>query len=249
MTPSSLLQWREKALAKVGVTALLHGNIDKERTSALKRSLKAHLELAAIPATTPLIRPVTEAETQIVAVDHDDSATVLYVQGDNESHAEQARFGMLAQLLRSPYFTALRTEQQLGYVVAATNGRMHKTPGLVFIVQSPVASSAQVRQSTLEFVAAYEEELTSMAAEEFTAAKAGYLNELREKDKNQHDRAGRYWGDLLLDITTFDGRERVAVEVEKLSQGEMTQAVRELNTKLSNAYFEVSSPGKFIAKQ
>ena len=170
---------------------------------------------------------------------------MLYVQGENETHSEQARFGLLSQLLRSPYFTALRTEQQLGYVVAAANGRMYKTPGLVFIVQSPVASSEQVRASTIEFVSDYQKTILEMSAEEFAAAKGGYLNELREKDKNQHGRAGRYWSDLLFDITTFDGRERVAKEVEQLTQEQMAQAVKMLGAKLESEYFQVSSPGKF----
>ena len=245
VTPEDLTLWRNKSLEKVGIRALLHGNLDNSTVQALKRSLKANLNLADVPATIPAIGEISGTRNQTVDVDHDDSATVLYVQGENETHSEQARFGLLSQLLRSPYFTALRTEQQLGYVVAAANGRMYKTPGLVFIVQSPVASSEQVRASTIEFVSDYQKTILEMSAEEFAAAKGGYLNELREKDKNQHGRAGRYWSDLLFDITTFDGRERVAKEVEQLTQEQMAQAVKMLGAKLESEYFQVSSPGKF----
>lgn len=245
VTPATLAAWRDKVLKQVGVRGLLHGNVDSARVTALRNSLQQHLKLTAVAPTTPIIKTLTRAENQIVNVEHDDSATVLYVQGKASTHAEQARFGLLSQLLRSPYFTALRTEQQLGYVVAAANGRMHKTPGLVFIVQSPVASSADVRKATLDFIASYEQTLAAMPATEFAAAKDGYLSELREKDKNQHGRAGRYWGDLLFDINTFDRRERIASEVEQLDQAQMTATVQEVRELLLNTYFSVSSPGKF----
>jgi len=244
-TAARLADWRDTALKEVGVRALLHGNLSSDRSKQLKSSLKNNLNIANVSATAPTIQRVQSPRDELVAVDHDDSATVIYVQGNDDSLAERARFGLLSQLLRSPYFTSLRTEQQLGYVVAASNGQIHKTPGLAFIVQSPVASSAQVRSSTIEFMANYATVLRTMPETEFAAAKGGYLNRLREKDKNQQGRAGRYWGDLLLDINTFDRREQIATEVEQLTQSGMTEAVDELSDKLENAYFQVSSPGKF----
>ena len=245
LTPARLASWRDTALQQVGVRGLLHGNVSKARVSALQKSLRQHLTLAAVAPTIPVVQPVTGKAKTVVNVDHDDSATVLYVQGDSESFVEQARYGLLSQLVRSPYFTDLRTEQQLGYVVAAANGRQYKTPGLVFVVQSPVASSEQVQKATIDFVDGYANVLANMPATEFAAAKAGYLNALREKDKNQHGRAQRYWGDLLFDIKTFDGNELVASEVEKLDQATMQDAVKTLQNKLENAYYMVSSPGKF----
>ena len=245
VTPASLAGWRNAALKEVGVKALLHGNLSSKRSSQLRSSLKDNLNIAAVSATQPVIQRVQSKRDEVIEVDHDDSATVLYVQGNDENLSEQARFGLLSQLLRSPFFTSLRTEQQLGYVVAASNGQMHKTPGLAFIVQSPVASNAQVRASTIDFMAKYKTVLEAMPEAEFAAAKGGYLNRLREKDKNQQGRAGRYWGDLLLDVVTFDRREQIAAEVEQLTQANMTDAVAELSDKLENAYFQVSSPGKF----
>jgi len=245
LTPGKLASWRDNALKQVGVRGLLHGNVSKARVSALQKSLQKHLKLSVVAPTIPVVKPIDGKAKTVVNVDHDDSATVIYIQGDSESYAEQARYGLLSQLVRSPYFTDLRTEQQLGYVVAAANGRQYKTPGLVFVVQSPVASSEQVQKATIDFVDGYANVLANMPATEFAAAKAGYLNALREKDKNQHGRAQRYWGDLLLDINTFDGSELIAAEVEKLDQANMQEVVKTLQNKLANAYYLVSSPGKF----
>ena len=245
VSAEQLTKWRDGKLKRIGVTGLLHGNVSKQRVRALEQNLRKTLTLADVEPSDPAIKVIASPTTELVSVDHNDSATVIYVQGDNESAMELARFGLLSQLVRSPYFTALRTEAQLGYVVAAANGRIHKTPGLVFIVQSPVASSEQVRNATIEFVDDYVNILANMPAAEFAAAKEGFLNELREKDKNQHDRAQRYWADLLFEITSFDSAEQIAQAVEQLDQPTMQATVRELRSDLDSAYYLVSSPGKF----
>ncbi len=72
------------------------------------------------------LRPDTVARLPIgdftypLTIDNDDAAMVLYLQGANESFAERALFGLTSQILRSPYYNDLRTDQQLGYAVVVT---------------------------------------------------------------------------------------------------------------------------------
>jgi secreted Zn-dependent insulinase-like peptidase len=245
VTVTELSDWRDSKLSRVGVIGLVHGNLSAERIDHIEALVSKRLRLAEVTVVEPTIAEINGVQSQQVLVDHDDSATVIYLQGRDTSLAEQARFGFASQLIRSPYFTALRTERQLGYVVAATNARLYKTPGLVFVVQSPVASNAEVLAATREFAAGFVDTLTAMSAAEFTATKSGYLSQLLEKDKNQYGRSQRYWRDLLLDITSFDGREQIAAQVEALDQPTMVTTMRELTTALNDNYLLVTSPGKF----
>ena len=247
LTVADLAAWRDKTLSQVGVTGLLHGNIDADTTQAFAKLIKKRLPLADITAIKPAVTQITASQEQALAVDHDDSATVLYVQGADDSINQQARLGLAVQLARAPYFTALRTERQLGYVVAATNNRVYKTPGLAFVVQSPVASSPAVQQATREFATGFLTTLKAMTPAEFAAAKTGYLSQLRERDKNQYGRSQRYWGDLLYEIESFDGREQVATNVEQLSQAEMIATWEAITQALQSKFVLVSSPGKFAA--
>ena len=52
-------------------------------------------------------------------IDHDDAMMVIYAQNDDDSLKSRASSSLLVHLLRPKYFTSLRTEQQLGYVVTA----------------------------------------------------------------------------------------------------------------------------------
>jgi len=245
ITAAKLSAWRDAKFARVGVIGLAHGNLSRERVKSVAALVSKRLRLAEVVAVEPTIAAISGVQTQQVLVDHDDSATVIYLQGRDTSLPEQARFGFASQLIRSPYFTALRTERQLGYVVAATNSRMYKTPGLVFVVQSPVASNAEVVAATREFADDYVDTLAAMSSQEFAAAKSGYLSQLLEKDKNQYGRSQRYWRDLLLDITNFDGREQLAAQVKTLDQTTMVATMRELAGALRSNYLLVTSPGKF----
>ena len=247
LNPKALGKWRDNAFTEIGVTGLLHGNIDTARTEEVAALLRKRLNLANVRAIEPQVKRVSQTEQRSLSVDHDDSATVLYVQGASDSVEQQARFGLAAQMVRSPYFTALRTEQQLGYVVTAANNRVYKTPGMAFVVQSPVASSSDVQKATREFATEYGTTLSTMSPAEFAAAKTGYLSKLREKDKNQYGRSQRYWGDLLFDIKSFDGRERIAQVVEKLTQEDMVSTWQTITQALQENFVLVSSPGKFVS--
>ncbi|MEM7217217.1 MAG: insulinase family protein [Pseudomonadota bacterium] len=248
VTVPDLTRWRDEKLAAVGVAGLVHGNVRGARIEEIAAELTARLSLAPIAAAEPAIASIDAPLVETVSVDHDDSATVLYVQGDAANIAEQARMGFAAQLIRSPYFTALRTEQQLGYVVAATNGRQHKTPGVAFIVQSPVASNAKVKAATQTFLADYAKELKAMPTEAFAAARGGYLSQLRDRDKNQYERSQRLWGNLLLDVKSFDHREQIARAVEALDQETMAATVAEFAIALDERFAMVQAPGKFGAR-
>lgn len=245
LTVARLTSWRNTKLKRVGVTGLVHGNIDEARTQELAQLVTQRLPLAQVAAVKPEVTQITATQQQALTVDHDDSATVLYVQGVDDSINQQARFGLAVQMARAPYFTALRTEQQLGYVVTAANNRVYKTPGLAFVVQSPVASSGDVQSATREFANGFLDTLKSMTPAEFSAAKTGYLSKLREKDKNQYGRSQRYWGDLLFEIESFDSREQVAVNVEQLTQADMVATWERITQALQSKFVLVSSPGKF----
>ena len=54
--------------------------------------------------------------------------------------------------MKSGFFQQLRTEQQLGYVVSAFSWPQRDVPGLVMLVQSPVADAPAVIGSMETFM-------------------------------------------------------------------------------------------------
>lgn len=210
--------WQRQALSEPGVLALLHGNLDAERAEALALMMRQRLNAGApdIGPEPSLVRLEGSRVQREVSVDHDDAAFTQYVQGRDQSWAERARFGLLGHMLRTPYFNDLRTERQLGYVVSAGTWVRVNTPGLFFVVQSPVASPATVEAATLAFLEGYRERLARMTEVEFESEREGLLTRLLERDQNLNSRGGRLWRDLQDQVLDFDSREQLADAIRQL---------------------------------
>ncbi len=247
VTDESLAAWRDDLLAKVSVQALMIGNVDSSDVVALEKMLKAHLNLANVEVAETEVMKVRGARSVPVDVDHDDASMVLYVQANDDSLTERASMAFLQHLVAPGYFASLRTEQQLGYVVAAANTTLRETGGLSFIIQSPVAGPDILRDRTLEYMAGELDRIRQMTPEEFGANKGGLITKLTQRDKGLGQRATRYWGNLDRDITTFDSRQQLAKAVSELTQEQMVAYLQTVNAKLGNQYKMVFTEGKFAS--
>ena len=246
--PKGLEAWMEDALASPQIVALLHGNLTADRARSIAGTLGdafpgAGLLDAAVQETvgaeadaeagagagggkTAALRRLVrlDGDTAVqrgIEVDHGDAAFSLYVQGRDQSWLERARFGMLAHLIRTPYFNALRTDQQLGYVVSAGPWVRLNTPGMFFVVQSPVASPAAIETATSNFLNDFTDRLAALTPEQFEAERAGLLSRVMEGDKNLGERSARLWSDLDGGIDSFDSREQLAAAIRSLTVEDM----------------------------
>lgn len=221
--PAGLEAWMDDALAGPELVGLFHGNLDAQRARQLVDDLQSHLEIADRAVPGPALVRLEDGDRiqRRIEVEHDDAALSLYVQGRDRSWAERARFGLLAHMMSAPYFNALRTERQLGYVVAAGPWVRVNTPGIFFLVQSPVAPPAVIEDATREFVRAFGDRLEAMSADDFEAERAGLLSRVLEADQNLGERTGRFWSDLESGIETFDSREQVAAAIRELEPADM----------------------------
>ena len=121
--------------------------------------------------------------------------------------------------------------------------------GIGFLVQSPVAPPSLLKQRTLAYLGTEVTRIAKMEEAEFLANRQGLIARLTEKATRLAEHASRYWNDLELDVTTFDGRQQIADEVAKLTRADILQALTGLIGKLEGEYIMVYSQGKFGAEQ
>ncbi|MEJ2131856.1 MAG: insulinase family protein [Gammaproteobacteria bacterium] len=243
-----LRRWMHAFLGRLGIEALLVGNLDESKAAELVRIARdalvgdasappdRHWHVVKLETTTPLLR--------VLDIEHQDAAMVYYVQGESEDYDEAARYALLAHIMGPGYFHDMRTERQLGYAVFATTAVMRRVPGLAFVIQSPAKGPAELVSLTNEFAKAYTNHLRTMTVEEFEQQKAGLLSQLLERDTNLRRRSSRLWSDLELDVDTFDSRERLAHEVESVSRDELIEFYGRFLERM-NASLIVVSEGKF----
>jgi secreted Zn-dependent insulinase-like peptidase len=243
--PEDLAAWRGKRLDVFDVTGLAHGNVDAAAIGDIADLIREHLPQKGFGLSQPQVRTIAESLKLAVPVDHPDAAIVLHVQDPDDSYEARARSVMAAHLLSEPYFTSLRTEQQLGYVVDITARALRRRGAITFLIQSPVASPAQLEAATRQFVTDQLAALQNMPAEEFEENRAGLIARLTEQDSNLGQRSQRYWADIETGVTSLDSRERIAEAVNGLAVSDMIDYLKDLRQKLDDQRLLIYHDGQF----
>ncbi len=209
-------------LAELQLVQLAHGNFDADQAQKLAQIAEKRLLATGSPTTTPVPRADVLAlaatnTLRLLPVDHNDGAIVAYYQGADRRYDTRAAFGLLAQMLETPFYQSLRTEQQLGYVVTATALPLLEVPGVGFIVQSPHVDGSALQQKIADFLVDFASELPNTPPDTFAAYQAGLLNRLQERDQTLSARSQRLWRSVDMDEPRFDTREQIAAAVSRLT--------------------------------
>ena len=116
--------------------------------------------------------------------------------------------------MSSGFFQELRTEQQLGYVVGAFDFPKAEVPGLVMLVQSPVADANAVAVAMQDFMLSVQPGLDEA---QFEQHKVSLISDILRPDKNLNERAEYYWQAIARKEWDFAGRQTLADAVEALT--------------------------------
>lgn len=219
---TEVLAFAQSLHEQMSTQMLIHGSLTKAQAERLAKLINHYY-----PPTTPApelaqVKKVETGKQQInLELNHNDNALVLYMQGENNSDKERARYALLGQILSAPYYERLRTEEQLGYIVFATQYPQQTVPGLAFIVQAPKAKPADILTSTEAFFADFSSTLSQMSAEEFANYQQGLVTLLTQKPKNMGEKFARFWRDIEVKRYDFNSNAAIAEEVKKLTLTDM----------------------------
>lgn len=211
------LNWRKGA----NVDAFLYGNINSTWIKPWQESIANLIEgdsLALQPTRIAEI-PKRSAYQHLHPIDHNDEAVILYVQGESDSLDDQAAMTLLQQVMRAAFYSSLRTEQQLGYIVFMSNLRLQQVPGSVFVVQSPDTSVTNISLAIEQFL----KDFDSRFPDDIGVYQQAVATRLLEKPTSLSASAMIYWGDLLQDYENFDYRQQLVARVKSITADQLYQ--------------------------
>lgn len=208
-----------------------HGNLTAEQTEQIARKIAETLQLentASTPLEIAVKRLDTQALTKAVPVEHNDTALALYLQGSSTDIAERAQTALLAEILSAPFYSELRTEQQLGYIVFASPMSLRDLPGLSFVVQSPTASAELIETRINAFLERQSAALQALTRDDLERFKNSLISRLTTEDKNRKERTNRFW--QLLDKTNIDfaDRDKLVAAIKQLDNAKLIKALESL---------------------
>lgn len=159
------------------------------------------------------LRPQSPLLRWGLEVDQPDRAAALYLQGAADTLAERARFALLQKITEQPFYTQLRTEKQLGYVVGSQIMPSGRVPGMLFYAQSPHTDGARLIAEMERFMATRCSVLDTMDDAAFAGFRQAVLAGIEERPRNIIEQAARHNESLALHYPGFDFRPRLAAAV------------------------------------
>lgn len=207
------------------------GNLDRTAAEALAGSVNGGLKLHAAGSDAIEIRyrvnnlaSLSPLPAFDVYVDHSDNVALLFLQGHEDTLEERARFALLQKVTEAPFYSDLRTERQLGYVVGSSISPMHRVPGLMFYVQSPTRDSAGLRDEIEGFFHRQEAQIAALDETALERIRQAVLADIEEKPKNLMELAGRHLESLHLGYNGFDFREQLAEAIRVVGVDDLQAA-------------------------
>lgn len=242
-TLSQLDSYIERFWTGASAEVLIYGNYNPdevEQVSAMLADIVSSEPAPPLPDRKVLKLAAGESLLYRVDVPHDDTVVAWYLQGADDSWKDRAATALTAQIMSSGFFQELRTQQQLGYVVGAYNYPRLEVPGLLMLVQSPVADANTVAEAMQAFMAGVEPTLDEAR---FERHKTSLISDILRPDKNLNERAEFYWQSIARKESNFDNRESLADAVQALTLSDWKAYYQQVFLQQRHS-LQVVAPGK-----
>ena len=203
---------------------LVSGNHDRQSAEEIVANLSSWTQLKAVQTQQSVAQLDVGEYSAEIPVDHSDAALMLYIQGRGDTLEERAHMLLIGEMLSSPFYTSMRTEKQLGYVVTAFASNHIRVPGLALLVQSPTADVQMLRSEYDQFLSDYAEEVARLNEADLKRYKTSVLSNLQETPKNLAQLNNRFMESLGFGYSQFDFRQQLADQIAAVTLSSLNRA-------------------------
>ena len=204
------------------IEALVYGNVSSEQALSLTRKITTNLAIQPLaekdtfePAYLlwPSPRKVLysqELETNNSCVRYD------FNMGQNNLKNRMAS-EILENFMGEPFYTEMRTRQQLGYIVWSGSYHDDLNCYLTFIIQSGTQGADTLGEKVRSFLPSLIEQLNQLPSEEFAALKKAVQEKLLEKPKTIPEKASQFFDLAFNEHAQFDLHQQLLKTLEDIN--------------------------------
>lgn len=189
------------------------GNLLQEEVQSLSGALVRGLELKkpleSLPEKAEAVLPEGSTLWNLSSTDEDSPNHAVFVRLQLRDSVEiDMMLSVLNSVLSSKFFDILRTQQQLGYIVAMQTSGTSKFCYLIAVVQTEFPPDYVRGRIDAFFEDHWKFVEAELEAAEFETCRDGLLSELKMKPKNLGEEMGRFLGPFSERSYDFDRVER-----------------------------------------
>jgi insulysin len=186
----------QRTLSRGKIEALAHGHLTPDAAVAGARDFARQLGSGPAPAGE-LLRPrrmrLAPGDLVIDAgrVEGRNSAFIQDFLFPSDEPAQRAASTVLANFINTPFYSELRTKQQLGYIVGSGAGAVLRERYLTVVIQSSTHDPDDLRQRAEAFLTTLPDQLGAVSEEQFETLIAGARATIDTKPTGIADKAAR----------------------------------------------------------
>ena len=190
------------------------------------------LALSRIPGTpdTQLpVMPTTQGQYQWSQINTASSehALLLVCPTASRDIADEAAWRLLAQVCQTPFYQRLRVELQLGYAVFSALRQLHGMTAIVFGVQSPTTSAAELLEHIQEFLKNIPPLIETLDDASLKQQRQSLADQFDDATLSTKDAAELLWQGKLAGHSS-DYREQLVAAIQQLNRQALLDAAQRL---------------------
>lgn len=217
---------RERLLNEItGVRVLSVGNLADAQLKTLVTALESIVKNRNTQIGFGRYVEINQSQRKlnyIKSIPHEDNAIAAsYFPNGYDEIDGNVRASLLNSIISRWYFDDLRTDKQLGYVVASRGEKIGKTSGISFIVQSPTASPQEIMQHNQRFFAESFDRLKALSETDFAQYRSSLIEIMKHKPESLASEFAEYNGDFVRGNDRFDYKAQTLSLLEKVSKQEI----------------------------
>ena len=227
--------FRERFFSHGQVEVLAHGHIPPDVAADTSRAIAKSIGATPAPAEQlmrrrHLVMAPKEHVVDVGEIAGVNSAFVTdFVLPDDKPETRAAAV-VLANFIGEPFFSELRTRQQLGYIVGSAASASQRERFFTFVVQSSGYGPDELRKRADTFIATLPQKLAATTDEQWATLVAGARSTLSEKPKSISAKASLFFDEAYTYGGEWDRREAALAALDSLTRD---KAVAILNTALA----------------
>ena len=203
---------------------LAHGNISKKNTLSVSTKLRNALGYRSISESKfynqerVQLNPGEKIVNQVKSKVNNSAYVSVFDIGKN-SPEDRVMAMMIDTFIGQPYNMELRTNQQLGYIVAGGASSRYNYSYMYFIIQSDGYPADAVEERSLEFLSNISNLLDEISAEDFETYKSAVREKINEKStsiaeeaKKRFNRAFEFDNDHKRDVQSLAALDAMTID-------------------------------------
>jgi insulysin len=227
------------------VEMVAYGNVSQEEASAAAERVVAGLGLAPIPAgqayddRTVQLAPGQAVVGSNVLKVNNSALFQLVLLGKADAKTRAAAM-VLDNFVQEPYYSEMRTRQQLGYVVGSGMTETEQDLYGLFVIQSADYDATELVKRSDTFLLSLPGLFDALPDEQFETLKAGVRSQLAEKDKSIGERTARYFNLAFERDAWWSRNEDTIAALDSLTREDVRQLLQKLDRRTGSSITALS---------